>query len=129
MTKKEIAEILKKARIKAKLTQKQAAEKVGKKQQTLASWETGQSQPDANTLFSLFEVYGQSIDEAFGFYSSNTKSSDDEKKLLFAFKMLNKDGQRKVLEYIDDLVASDRYKKGSGKILSLEKWRRQRRFT
>lgn len=50
MTREEIANILKISRKQAGLTQKQAAEAVGKKQQTLASWETAQSQPDANTL-------------------------------------------------------------------------------
>lgn len=67
MTKEEIAKILKQLRIKAGLTQMQAAAKINRKQQTLASWETGQSQPDANTLFVLCAMYGVSVDEAFGF--------------------------------------------------------------
>lgn len=67
MTKAEIGLALKKARLAAGLTQKQAAEKLGRKQQTLASWEIGQAQPDANTLFTLCAVYGTSVDETFGF--------------------------------------------------------------
>lgn len=67
MTKAEIGLALKKVRLAAGFTQKQAAEKLGRKQQTLASWEIGQAQPDANTLFTLCAVYGTTVDEAFGF--------------------------------------------------------------
>jgi transcriptional regulator with XRE-family HTH domain len=66
VTREDIASILKASRVSSGLTQKQAAEAIGRKQQTLASWETGQSQPDANTLFELFDVYGISVDDAFG---------------------------------------------------------------
>ena len=71
MTREEIAKILKQLRIDAGLTQSEAAEQVGRKQQTLASWETGQSQPDANTLFVLCKIYKTSVDRAFGFKDDN----------------------------------------------------------
>ena len=67
MTKEEIAAILKEMRNNAGMTQREAAQKIGRKQQTLASWEIGQSQPDANTLFQLCSLYGTSVDKAFGF--------------------------------------------------------------
>ena len=54
-------------RINSGLTQKQIAEKLGKKQQTIASWESGQSQPDANTLFAFCSLCGTTVDIAFGF--------------------------------------------------------------
>ena len=66
-SKEQIASIIKKSRENAGLTQAQVAERVGKKQQTVASWEIGQSQPDANMLFTLFDMFGTSVDEAFGF--------------------------------------------------------------
>lgn len=78
MTREEIAEVLKKTRNNAGLTQQQAAQAIGRKQQTLASWETGQSQPDANTLFQLFDVYGASVDEAFGFNKKTPDPVDTE---------------------------------------------------
>lgn len=83
MTKEEIAKILKQLRIDAGLTQKEAAETIGRKQQTLASWETGQSQPDANTLFILCRKYGTTVDRAFGF--------DDDKPIMqFEMTILEK---------------------------------------
>ena len=76
MTREEIAKILKQLRIDAGLTQSEAAEQVGRKQQTLASWETGQSQPDANTLFVLCKIYKTSVDRAFGFKEDNLTSQE-----------------------------------------------------
>ena len=83
MTKEDIAVVLKKIRQDAGYTQKEIAEKLGKKQQTIASWETGQSQPDANTLFFICSVCGTTVDEAFGFnkkYNDVTSSEYDHIK-------------------------------------------------
>lgn len=66
MTKEEIGAIIKKYRTSAGLTQSFVAEQLNRPQQTIANWEVGRSQPDANTLFLLFHVLGVSIDEAFG---------------------------------------------------------------
>ena len=73
-TKEEIGQVIKESRLSAGLTQKQVAEALGRPQQTIASWETGKSQPDANTLFVLFQVLGRSVDEAFGFSKNEKKS-------------------------------------------------------
>jgi len=82
-SKQEIAEILKKTRAGAGYTQVTASEAIGRKRQTLSSWETGQSQPDANTLFELFELYGASVDEAFGFKKEETLD-EQLKDVLYA---------------------------------------------
>ena len=66
MTKQEIGQILRVAREAKGFTQKQVAELLGRKQQIVGHWETGYSQPDANTLFELCDLYDLSIDEAFG---------------------------------------------------------------
>ena len=66
MTKQEIGQILRAAREAKGMTQKQAAEMLGRRQQIVGHWETGYAQPDANTLFELCDIYGISIDEAFG---------------------------------------------------------------
>lgn len=107
MTKKEIAEILKKCRINAGFTQKEAAGRLGRPQQTLASWETGQSQPDANTLFSLCDLYGVSVNEAFGYPPSraNTVSSfsvsEAEADLIKKYRALDERGKSAVLAVLD----------------------------
>lgn len=67
MTKEEIGRVIKESRIAAGLTQLQVGEALNRPQTTIAAWEAGRSQPDANTLFELFQVLGRSVDEAFGF--------------------------------------------------------------
>ena len=69
MTKEEIGKILKQLRIDAGMTQKEVAEALGKSQPLIGHWETGYSQPDANTLFTLCSLYGTTVDKAFGFDS------------------------------------------------------------
>ncbi len=111
MTREEIAKILKNARIESGLTQKQAAEALGKKQQTLASWETAQSQPDANTLFLLCEIYGISADEAFGFKNKNNTNnlSKEEQNLIKKFRCLDDSGKETV-----EVVLNTQYKRCIG---------------
>ena len=72
MTKEEIGEKLKAKRISCGMTQQEVAEKIGRKQPVVGHWETGYSQPDANTLFKLCDIYGTTVDDVFGFTKKNT---------------------------------------------------------
>lgn len=65
MTREEIGKVLKELRQSVYLSQKEAAEAIGKKQQTIAAWENGTTQPDINTFFKLCELYNATPDEAF----------------------------------------------------------------
>lgn len=111
MTREEIAQTLKKLRINAGLTQVEAAAILGRKQQTLASWETAQSQPDANTLFTLCDIYGVSVNEAFGFNKKKNGINREEQKLVDGYRLLNNEGQQDILKYLDDKVSSGKYNK------------------
>ena len=88
MTRKEIGAVLQAIRIKKGYTQAQASKLLGRPQQTLAAWEIGRSQPDANTLFELFRLYGESFDEAFGFGPSTDSIPvyGVEKELILAYR-------------------------------------------
>lgn len=77
MTKEEIGRILKGLRTSCGLTQKEVAEKLGRKQQIVGHWETGYAQPDANTLFTLCDIYGITVDDAFGFHKNNAISPSE----------------------------------------------------
>ena len=101
MTKEEIAKILKELRIDSGLTQKEAAEMIGRKQQTLASWETGQSQPDANTLFVLCRTYGTTVDSAFGFDDKNPRIKKSDLDLLSKINSLDPFGKDTIKMMID----------------------------
>ncbi len=101
MTKDEIASVLKQIRQQSGMTQKEAAEHLGRKQQTLASWETGQSQPDANTLFALCALYKTSVDEAFGF-KSDSIATQAEMTHIKKYRTLDEYGKKNVDTILDN---------------------------
>ncbi len=108
MTKEDIAKVLKRLRTSAGLTQKEAAERLGKKQQTIASWESGQSQPDANTLFIICSLYGTSVDEAFGFKKDGTTIGKKDIDLIEKYHSLDDSGRQHVdiiLQWESDRMA------------------------
>lgn len=85
MTKQEIGQILKSAREAKGLTQKQVADTIGRRQQIVGHWETGYAQPDANTLFELCDLYGISVDEAFGKRTQKEEISQEALDVARAF--------------------------------------------
>ena len=103
MTKEEIGKILKELRINAGKTQIQVADQIGRSQQVIGHWETGYSQPDANTLFTLCDLYHADIDEAFGL-NKNAKDrlvifDPHEQKVITAYR-----AQPKMQEPVDKLL-------------------------
>ena len=97
MTKEEIGQIIRLSRLGVGLTQLQVAERLGRPQQTIANWESGKSQPDANTLFELFRVLDRSVDEAFGFESEKTPPiSGEAMKVAKDFECLDQPGKNVV---------------------------------
>lgn len=106
MTRKDIADIIKQSRLSAGLTQSQVAEKLGRPQQTIANWEVGRTQPDANTLFELFRVLGRSVDEAFGFKQEKAPPMTGEAiKLGRDYDTLDSWGQKQVRTVADNELA------------------------
>lgn len=81
MTKEEIGLILKELRVSCSMTQKEVAEKIGRTQQIVGHWETGYAQPDANTLFTLCNIYGVTVDDAFGFQKKDSISKEDYERI------------------------------------------------
>ena len=86
MTKEEIGQILRGLRTSAGMTQKDVAEAIGRKQQVVGHWETGYSQPDANTLFVLCDLYGADINEAFGFTTKKVDLNKHEQAVIVAYR-------------------------------------------
>lgn len=98
MTKAEIGLILKELRIASGKTQKEVAEILGRKQQIIGHWETGYSQPDANTLFTLCDIYGTTVDDAFGFNKKTNTLSPDDFILLKKYHSLDEHG-KKIIDF------------------------------
>lgn len=63
----DIAERLRRARITSRLTQLQAAQKIGYSAAAMRSWENGKTSPTAEVLKKLMDVYNCSADYIFGF--------------------------------------------------------------
>lgn len=110
MTKEEIGQIIKETRTKAGLTQLQVATQLNRPQQTIANWEVGRSQPDANTLFELFQVLGSDLNEAFGFKTKKPATPEgdgltaNERALLDLFRTLTPERQEKLATMVRAFV-------------------------
>lgn len=96
MTREDIGAILKQLRLNCGMTQKEVAEKLGRKQQIVGHWETGYAQPDANTLFTLCEIYGTTVDEAFGFSRKKEALSLSEWEHIKKYRGLDDHGKETV---------------------------------
>ena len=101
MTKQEIGEVLKGARLAAGFTQAQVATLLNRKPQVVGHWETGYAQPDANTLFELCDIYGISIDEAFGKKGNQETLSPEALEFARRFDKLDAHGKRVVSAVLD----------------------------
>ena len=100
MTKAEIGKIIQQSRLAAGLTQMQVATRLNRPQQTIANWEVGRSQPDANTLFALFQILDTDINRAFGLPSAKKETppvfSDEAQKIAARYDKLDDRGKKVV---------------------------------
>jgi len=71
---------LKLARQRAGLSQVDVAEHLGISRQSISKWENGRTFPDFDNLSLLCDLYGISLDYAFGVDSNSAKASNDEKE-------------------------------------------------
>lgn len=72
----QIAAAIRNARVQAGFTQKEVAEALDKGQTTVASWETGRSQPDATTIIALSNLFHVSSDYLLGISSFKDTNSE-----------------------------------------------------
>ena len=75
MPKEEIGHILKALRKAARIKRQDVADALGVSVKTIGHWETGYAQPDANTLFILCDMYGTTVDAAFGIVKKDREYS------------------------------------------------------
>ena len=130
-----ISENLKKARKAKGLTQKELAELVGAKHNSVSGWESGLHKPDADTLELICGVLDISPSELFGIETpdrvidsiKNTLSSlpsapetisktfpnltIEEWEHIKTIRQLNDEGKERVFTYATDLQSTGRYAK------------------
>lgn len=91
-------------RKKSGLTQKELAEKIGVKNTAVSNWESGNNSIDIETLFSACEIFGVTLNDMYGRYSTSESSgavlSQNEDRLLSAFRSLNQQGQEYIMQTV-----------------------------
>lgn len=109
----EIAKNLLFYRKKQGLTQKSLAEKLGVKNTSISNWEKGANSIDIDTLHLACLEFGVTLDDMCGVFPTlgKTSVSELEKDVLRKMSELNTEGQEKVLEYAEGLVAVGKHKK------------------
>lgn len=80
---------LKKARNDTGLTQREVAEELKISKSTIASYETGRTQPDIEMLGTLADFYNVSVDWLLG-TKGNNKKDEDYKNMYDVYKKVKK---------------------------------------
>lgn len=107
--------LLRDARVSARYTQEDAAKQIGKTPQSVSLWEKGKSKIDIEALASLCKMYGVAIATilvgAGADVSVPIPQPDNplQDSLLHSFGQLNREGQERLVETADDMVASGKY--------------------
>lgn len=109
MKKEILAHKLRAARQAQGLTQKEVAAKIQRPQQTIASWEVGRSQPDADTLYSLLLLYKMSPNEFFEYDISSITVSSEEHELIKLYRGLDSASKSFILSVLKYEVSRKNY--------------------
>lgn len=113
MNKKTCAQLIREARLRAGLTQKELAAKLGlKSYQSITQWENGKRNPKFETLVDIDNALGSNIvGELIVFDPIWEKLSKKEQALLSAFDVLNDEGQDRAVERVEELGEIPKYQK------------------
>ena len=80
----------------------------------ISKWETGFQFPMMSAATRIAKFFDVSLDYLNGDSNSRVEKTDiteREMNLIENFRALNEEGQEKMLDYADDLVQSEKYKK------------------
>jgi transcriptional regulator with XRE-family HTH domain len=94
---------LKEARGAKKLTQEEAAKKLGIDHTTISKYENNKSEPDNETLQRLAELYGVSISYLYGENNKRQEENDYKRRLNEEFDKLSKINQENLLRFIEGM--------------------------
>lgn len=95
------ADRLKALRIKKKLTQGEAAKKMGINRTTYSNYEAGNREPDHGTLTKFAEYFGVSTDYLLGM---EIRDNSQTKNVLEAYEKLPENKQKLILDLIQSLL-------------------------
>ena len=99
-----VVDRLKKLRALKKLSQKDFAQALKVSQQTVASWESGRTEPSHNALNEIADYFNVSADYLLG--RDAPALSDEQVTLLKGFDALNTAGRKLLVGVLDSLRVS-----------------------
>lgn len=110
------AERLKHLRKNKGITQEQLAAIIGVERSSIGKYE-GRSQtiPSDDVKYRIAEYFGVTIDYLMGYTDNpnpvlyDSQYTEVENALIKAFRLLNEEGQEKLIDYADDLISSGKY--------------------
>lgn len=82
---------------------------------TIQSWEIARTQPDADTLIQLCQIFGKDIrdfysqDAAIKDAEAETCYTDDEVEILGLFRGVNAIGRGRIIEYVQMMTKSEMF--------------------
>lgn len=101
--KEEIATNLLFYRKKSKLTQKELADRIGVKNNTISQWENGTNSIDVEVLFNICEVLEVSVSDMYGSFSNTTELSlsASEMDIVSKFRKLDERGKLSITRALE----------------------------
>lgn len=103
-------DIIKQLRKEKGLSQQAIANHLQITRQAYSNYEMGKREPDYETLLKLSEFFDVTVDYLTR-GASPAVLDDPEQQLLDLFRQLNVAGKEVVIDYVDTLVTSGKYKK------------------
>ena len=99
-----IAKKLRSLREEHGLTQSDLGKILGRPYTTIASWESGKGQPDADTFLRLMAYYRvEDVVGEFGYEGASTALSRKERALIDSFRMLGEEAQMLAITLVNGL--------------------------
>lgn len=103
-----------------KLTQRQFAEAIGEKQQTINSWCTGNALPRMGRIQKIADFFQINKSDLLEEMSDTKLASIEERHLLEKIRKLNDEGKRQIETQLDNLLRIDDYLESPEKETNIE---------
>lgn len=103
---------IKDLRVESGISQAKLAKSIGKSPRTVTAWETGESHPNAESIWAMCELFGCDPNTLLGWYDEHPRESSalpaHEARTLAKYRQLTPSRQEAVEDMLDGLVAKSK---------------------